>query len=159
MDETGVTTVRKPDRIIGRRGTKQIGAITSAERGTLITVGGTISTSENSIPPHFIFFRVKFQRHFPNGAPPGSKEGANSSRWMTEEHFLDFLKHFVEHVRCTHKKLSVKTFDVFIKIIKLFRATKCADCMPILVTCPSLNTASVTLILSKCIRCSTVKQN
>ena len=31
MDEIGVTTVRKPDRIIGRRGTKQIGAITSAE--------------------------------------------------------------------------------------------------------------------------------
>ena len=159
MDETGVTTVRKPDRIIGRRGTKQIGAITSAERGTLITVGGTISASENSIPPQFIFPRVKFQRHFLNGAPPGSKEGANSSRWMTEEHFLDFLKHFVEHVRCTHEKLSVKRFDVFIKIIKLFRATKCADCMPILVTYPSLNTASVTLILPKCIRCSTVKPN
>ena len=51
MDDTGVTTVRKPDRIIGRRGTKQIGAITSAERGTLITVVGTNSASGNSIPP------------------------------------------------------------------------------------------------------------
>ena len=115
MDETGVTTVRKPDRIIGKRETKQIGAITSSERGTLITVGGTISASGNSIPPHFIFPRVKFQSHFLNGAPPGSKEGANSSKWLTEEHFLDFLKHFVEHVRCTHEKLSVKTFDFFIK--------------------------------------------
>ena len=115
MDETGVTTARKPDRFIGRRGTKQIRAITSAERGTLITVGGTISASGNSIPPHFIFPGVKFQRHFLNGAPPGSKEGANSFRWMTEEHFLDFLKHFVEHIRCTHEKLSVKTFDFFIK--------------------------------------------
>ena len=86
-------TVRKPDRIIGRRGTKQIGAITSAERGTLITVVGTISASGN--PPYFIFPRVKFQRHFFNGAPPGSKGGANPSGWMTEEHFLDFLKHFV----------------------------------------------------------------
>ena len=158
MDETGVTTVRKPDRIIGRRGTKQIGATRSAERGTLITVVGTISAS--SIPPHFISSRVKFQRHFLNGAPPGSKGGANPSRWLTEEHFLDFLKHFVEHVRCTHEKLSVKTFDFFIKkIIKLFRATKCADCMPILVTYSSLNTTSVTLILSNCIRCLTVKQN
>ena len=54
MDETGVTTIRKPDRIIGRRGTKQIGAITLIERGTL-TVVGTISASGNSIPPHFIF--------------------------------------------------------------------------------------------------------
>ena len=55
MDETGVTTVRKPDRIIGRRGTKQIGVITSAERGTLITVVGIISASGNSIPTYFIF--------------------------------------------------------------------------------------------------------
>ena len=80
MDETGVTTVHKPDRIIGRRGTKQIGAITSAERGTLITVVGTISASGNSIPLHFIFPRVKFQKDFLNGAPPGSKESANPSR-------------------------------------------------------------------------------
>ena len=115
MDKTGVTTVRKPDRIIGRRGTKQIGGITSAERSTLITVGGTISASGNSIPPHFIFSRIKFQKHFLNSAPPRSKKGANPSTWITEEHFLDFLKHFVEHVRCTHEKLSVKTFNFFIK--------------------------------------------
>ena len=50
MNDRGVITVRKTDRIIGRRGTKQIGAITSAERGTLITVVGTISASGNSIP-------------------------------------------------------------------------------------------------------------
>ena len=160
MDETGITTIRKPDRIIGRCGTKQVGAITSIERGTLITVVGTISASGNSIPPYFIFSRVKFQRHSLNGAPPGSKGGANPSRWMIAEHFLDFLKHFVEHVRCTHEKLSVKTFDIFIKkIIKLFRATKCADCIPILITYPSLNIASAALILSNCIGCSTVKQN
>ena len=111
MDETGVTTVLKPDRIIVRRGTKQIGAITSVERGTLFTVVGTISASGNSIPPYFIFPRVKFQRHFLNGAPPGSKGDANPSGWMTEEHFLDFLKHFVEHVRCTHEKSCLLLLD------------------------------------------------
>ena len=60
MNETGVTTVRKPDKIIGRRGTKQIGAITSAERGTLISVAGTVSASGNSISSYFAFPRVKF---------------------------------------------------------------------------------------------------
>ena len=108
MDET---IVRKLDRIIERRGTKQIGAIASAERGTLITVVGTISASGNSISSYFIFPRVKFQRHFLNEAPPGSKEGANSSEWMTEEHFLDFLKHFVEHVCCTHEKPCLLLLD------------------------------------------------
>ena len=111
MNETGVTTVRKPDKIIGRRGTKQIGAITSAEKGTSITVVGTISENGNSIPPYFIFPRVKFQRHFFNGAPPGSKEGANPSGWMTEEHFLDFLKHFVEHVLLHPRKTLPSLLD------------------------------------------------
>ena len=87
MDETGVTTVRKPDRIIKRRGTKQIGAITSAERDTLITVVGTISASGNSISPYFIFPRVKFQRHFLNGAPPGSKRRCKSI-WMDNRRAL-----------------------------------------------------------------------
>ena len=45
MDETSITIVRKPDRIIGRPETKQIDAVTSAERGTHITVEGTISAS------------------------------------------------------------------------------------------------------------------
>ena len=106
-----LTTVCKPDRIIGRRGTKQIGAITLAERDTLITVVGTISASGNSIPPYFIFPLVKFQRHFLNGAPPGSKGDANPSGWITKEHFLDFLKHFVEHVRCIHKKPCLLLLD------------------------------------------------
>ena len=111
MDKIDVTTVRKPDRIIGKRGTKKIGAIISAERGTLITVVGTISTSGNPIPPYFVFPRAKFQRHFLNEAPPESKGGANPSGWMTEEHFLDFLNHFVEHVCCTHEKPCLLLLD------------------------------------------------
>ena len=55
MDETDVTTVRKPDRVIGRRGTKQRGTVTSVERGTLIAVVGTISASGNFIPPYLTF--------------------------------------------------------------------------------------------------------
>ncbi|KAI9555040.1 hypothetical protein GHT06_020337 [Daphnia sinensis] len=43
MDETGVTTVMPPEKIVGRRGQKQIGAIVSAERGTLVTVVCAIS--------------------------------------------------------------------------------------------------------------------
>lgn len=38
VDETGITTVQKPDRLIARRGTRQVGSVTSGERGTLVTV-------------------------------------------------------------------------------------------------------------------------
>ncbi|KAG8239553.1 hypothetical protein J437_LFUL018849 [Ladona fulva] len=38
VDETGIKTVQKADRVIGHKGFKQIGKMTSAERGTLVTV-------------------------------------------------------------------------------------------------------------------------
>lgn len=38
LDETGCMTVTKPPKVIAVRGTKQVGQIASAERGTLITV-------------------------------------------------------------------------------------------------------------------------
>jgi hypothetical protein len=37
-DETGVTTVHKPDKVVAARGSKQMGKMTSAERGTLVTL-------------------------------------------------------------------------------------------------------------------------
>lgn len=55
MDETGITTVQKPDRIVGRRGFKQIGRITSQERGVLVTLAIAVSAIGNSIPPTLYF--------------------------------------------------------------------------------------------------------
>ncbi|XP_069102972.1 uncharacterized protein [Argopecten irradians] len=57
VDETGITTVQKPRRIVAGKGVKQVGAITSAERGTLVTVCGqsmvlTHGVVMLSIPPH-----------------------------------------------------------------------------------------------------------
>ena len=40
VDETGVTTVQRPSKIVAKCGTKQVGALTSAERGRLVTVCG-----------------------------------------------------------------------------------------------------------------------
>ncbi|XP_014664978.1 PREDICTED: uncharacterized protein LOC106807207 [Priapulus caudatus] len=39
--------------------------------------------------------------HFINGAPPGTVGAAHQSGWMTELNFLQFMKHFVAHVRCS----------------------------------------------------------
>lgn len=73
MDETGVTTVQKPKQVPARQGQKQVGAITSAERGELTTVVCTISASGNHLPPLMIFPRKNLQPHFMFGALPGTK--------------------------------------------------------------------------------------
>ena len=101
-DETGIATVQKPCRIVARRGTKQIGFITSAEHGTLVTVAFAVSAIGSSIPPFFVFPCVRFCTC--GHGPTGSNGAAKPSGWMTEEIFVLFLKHFVQFARCTKER-------------------------------------------------------
>lgn len=111
MDETGVTTVQRPNRVVARRGYKQIGRIVSAERGTLVTLALAVSATGNSIPPFFIFPRVHFRDHFLNSAPVGSTGDANPSGWMNSEHFLKFTKHFVSHTKSSKERPTLLLLD------------------------------------------------
>ncbi|KAJ8956451.1 hypothetical protein NQ318_010765 [Aromia moschata] len=104
VDETGITTVQRPDRVVARRGLKQIGKVTSAERGTLVTLTVAVSASGNSVPPFFIFPRVNYRDHFVRDAPIGSIGDANPSGSMKEEHFVKFIKHFIYHVRYSRER-------------------------------------------------------
>lgn len=56
MNESGITTVHVPNRVIARRGMKQVGKITSTERGKLVTVAVAVSVLGNIIPP-FLYFQ------------------------------------------------------------------------------------------------------
>ena len=99
VDETGVTTAVKPNKIVAKCGAKQVGALSSAERGQLVTLCAAISASGQTIPPFLVFPRKNFKDYFLNGAPTGSKGAAYPSGWMTSDNFLLFLKHFVHYVR------------------------------------------------------------
>jgi len=99
MDETGVTTVTKPSKVVAERGLKQVGAITSAERGTLVTVAIAVNVIGNATPPMFIFPRVNFYSHFIRDGPVGAIGTANKSGWMMEGDFLVFMKHFVKYAK------------------------------------------------------------
>ncbi|GAA6106499.1 histone-lysine N-methyltransferase PRDM9-like isoform X1 [Tachysurus ichikawai] len=99
MDETGITTVQNPEKIVARKGVKQVGAVTSAERGTLITLACAV----NAFPPMFIFPRKTIHPSFTSNGPPGCISTANGSGWMQREDILVFLKHFQ-----THNKSSLK---------------------------------------------------
>lgn len=111
VDETGVTTVQKPDRVIGRKGFRQIGKMTSGERGTLVTVALSISAAGTFIPPFIVFPRVNFKEHFLRDGPVGSAGDANPSGWMMEHIFLKFAKHFVAHVRSSTSKPCLLLLD------------------------------------------------
>jgi len=59
-DETGITTVSlKPSKVTASKGKKQVGALSSAERGQLLTVEICMNASGNYIPPFLCFLVVE----------------------------------------------------------------------------------------------------
>ncbi|XP_047127700.1 uncharacterized protein LOC105844004 [Hydra vulgaris] len=101
VDETGLTTVQKKVKVIAKKRDKQVRRITSAERGTLVTVCCAVNAIGNSIPPFIIFPRVHFKGTMINGGPPGCVGVANPSGWMNVATFLEWMKHFIQNVKCS----------------------------------------------------------
>lgn len=111
IDETGITTVQRPDKIIASKGIKQVGAATSGERGSLVTLVYAVSACGNSVPPLLIFPRKYFKDHFVADGPPGCIGSANPSGWVTSKEFLVFIKHFVKHTKCSKEQPALIVLD------------------------------------------------
>ncbi|GBP18462.1 Modular serine protease [Eumeta japonica] len=60
VDETALTVVQPKIPVIGRKGKRQIGALTAVERGSLMTIVCAMSAGGTFIPPMMIFPRKKF---------------------------------------------------------------------------------------------------
>ena len=69
--EIGVITIHKPNRVIVRRGFKQIGSLMSQERGCSVTVTLAVSVMGNYVPPFLVFPRVYYKDHFVTNGPLG----------------------------------------------------------------------------------------
>ena len=96
--------MQTPGKVVTARGQKQVGSITSDERGELVTLVYTVSATGDTIPPIFIFPRVHYHDHFINTAPHGSVGAANKSGWINVASFPDYLTHVVQNTRCTKEK-------------------------------------------------------
>jgi len=98
VDETGLTIVQgKPSKIIALRGKKQVGDLTSAERGQLCTVEICMSAAGHFIPPLIIFPRIRMKYELMEGTPPGSIYRCDRSGWMQTDIFTEWFKHFILH--------------------------------------------------------------
>lgn len=111
MDETGITTCQVPQRVIAKKGSKQVSGVTSAERGTLVTVAAAINAVGNCVPAHFVFPRVRFQEHFLIGGSAGCTGSANPSGWMTATDFLSYIRHFQGFTRSSPEKPCLLILD------------------------------------------------
>ena len=97
VDETGMTTVQtRPSKIIALRGKRQVGALTSAERGTLVTTEICMSATGSFVPPMFVWPRARMKPELMDECPPGSISECHNSGWMQTNIFRIWFQHFVK---------------------------------------------------------------
>ncbi|XP_072380497.1 uncharacterized protein [Diabrotica undecimpunctata] len=99
IDETGVTTVQKLSKVLAQRGKKQVGGLTSAERGVNVTIVAAMSASGNFLAPSFIFPRKQIKPELMDNAPNGSPAFPQDKGWMDRDVFLKFIKYFAQQTR------------------------------------------------------------
>lgn len=98
---TALQVQTKRSKILALRGKRQIGCITSAERGVLTTAAICVSATGHYVPPMLIFPRVRMTEQLKVGAPSESIFSCNQSGWMTGKDFCKWFDHFVQHTRPT----------------------------------------------------------
>ena len=97
VDETGITTVpNRPSKIIASREKKQVGSLSSAERGQLVTVETYVSAAGSFIPPLFIFRRKRMKEELMDHASPASIAIAHETGWMQSHISVMWFEHILK---------------------------------------------------------------
>ena len=106
-DETGITVVHSPGRIVTEMGRKKVWSVTSGERGKTHTVVTCVSAAGLSIPPMMIYPRVRLAEGLKAGAHPGTLFACSKSGWITSELFLEWFQFFVRSIPPTRPVLLI----------------------------------------------------
>jgi hypothetical protein len=111
VDESGLTSVHKPPKIMAIKGMKQVGKLTSGERGKTITVICCFNAAGTYVPPTMIFPRKNMNDRLMKGAPPNTLGLTSASGWINEEIFIIWLKHFNKHVKPSKDRKHIIILD------------------------------------------------
>jgi hypothetical protein len=96
VNETGLTVVQeKRPKILTLKDRHQIGALTAAEMGSLITFVVCMSASGIFVPPLIIFPQKNASHLLTRGAPTGTFFKYQPSGWINCEIFMEWFEHFV----------------------------------------------------------------
>lgn len=100
LDETGITTVMPPAKVVAPKGKKQVAHISSQERGELVTFVGMVNAVGGTVPPVFVYPRVRNPEEYLGDEYPTSAIAlGNKKGWMTSELFPKVLQHFANTVK------------------------------------------------------------
>ena len=102
IDETRITTVQNPSKVISATKNRRVGTTTSQERGELTTICCSVSAGGNHLPLFYVFPRVYTEQCFMHGTAPGSKGVSAQSGYRNSGLFSDeFWPIFIQNTRCS----------------------------------------------------------
>lgn len=110
-DETGLSTVQKPTKIVATKGSRSVGKITSGEKGQTITAMCCMNAAGTYIPPMFIYPRKRFIESLLNGAPASAIGTCSPNGWTDSDCFMKWLQHFVKIVKPSKEDKHVIILD------------------------------------------------
>lgn len=87
------------------KGRKQVGAITSGERGHITTVVCCMSAAGDVVCPMFIFQRERMNNYVVRNGPVDASYRSSKSEWNTEDLFLEWLKHCAQYGNASKEDL------------------------------------------------------
>lgn len=99
--------MQKVTKVISSKGIKQVGQVTSRERGELVTMCGIVSASGVALPPVYVFSRKNYKDIFLTAAPEGSLGLASESGWMNVALFSRVMDHFIQWTHSTKEKPAI----------------------------------------------------
>ncbi|XP_047002592.1 MFS-type transporter clz9-like [Schistocerca americana] len=136
FDETGISTVQKPGKILAPKGAKQVDSATSWERGKNITACCAVSASGVYVPSMFILPRLRMTPALQRGGPPNSIYECSKNGWMTEEPFPKWLKHFANFTKASKDHTILLILDNHTSHVSLEAYNFCKDNGIVVVTLP-----------------------
>ncbi|XP_049867446.1 uncharacterized protein LOC126367763 [Pectinophora gossypiella] len=105
VDETGISTVPKSQsKILSMKGQKQVGCLSSAERGQLVTAEICFNAVGTYVPPMLIYARKRMKEELLDDAPSGFWGTCSDNGWITTKIFFDWFKSFVQFAQPTKEK-------------------------------------------------------
>jgi len=134
IDESGITTAQKPHKILARKGSKQVGRVVSAEKGSTTTVICAMSASGTFLSPMFIFKRKLMNDRLMKQCPSGSVGYQSSNRWTDSTLFVTYLKHFISVIQTLYSLCL--TYIQVTRLLKL--GATLTPCINLALTCEAM---------------------
>ena len=125
-DESGVTVVFKPNKVVAELGKRNVYAISAAERGKTHTVLSCVSASGFMLPPMMVYPRKTcVPDKFKEGAIPNTLFGNSESGWINSKLFLEWFAFFIKNIPPVRPVLLVQdghSSHISIELVEMARA-------------------------------------